>query len=183
MNPEGPAHTEEGGGRTGGACMSPCTNVCGSSGREEKHSLLNAAGHLCSATALLTLQARRGNGVQQLISPKGYVQVQESGWKTSAAHTRELPAALRTEQDKDSWQAALWTLLPSPHFLGLTSDERRTAVVAILLLLSYELFKRLLLSCLSLPKGIMASAHFGCWVPHHACQGFSVCTPELSSRL
>jgi len=45
MNPAGPAHTEEGGGTTGGDCMLPCSKLCGSAGCEEKHSLLNPTTH------------------------------------------------------------------------------------------------------------------------------------------
>lgn len=45
------------------------------------------------------------------------------------------------------------------------------------------LFKRLLLSLLSLPKATMASSHFSGWVSHHAYQDFLVCMPGLSYTL
>lgn len=185
MNPEGPAHTEERGGRTGGDCPSPCSNACwqcwswGEAQPPESYS----TSHLCSTTALLMLRERRGYGAQQLYFTQGVCPSPGVWLENKRPPAMELPAVLSMERDGDSWQAALWTLLPFPPFFRLTAAESRTAVVAILVLPSYTLFKRLLLSCLSLPNGTMALAHFSCWVSHCACRDFLVCMPGHSSRL
>lgn len=127
MNPEGPTHMEEGGGRTGGDCMSPCSNVCGSAGWEEKHSLLNPTALDTFAPTLPSSCYKQKGGMEHnnCISPKAYVQVQESGWKMSVPHTTELPAILSMVWGKDFWQAALWMLLPFSHFFQASCLMKR----------------------------------------------------------
>lgn len=98
MNPEGPAHPEEA-GLEATAC--PHAVMCvGSAGLDKKHSLLNPTApllHHCPPYAA----SKKGMEHNRHILSKRYVQVQKSGWKTSAPPTVELqqPSA---QSDEDS---------------------------------------------------------------------------------
>lgn len=86
MNPEGPAHIEEGEAGLEVTAHPHAVMHVGSAGREEKHSLLNPTAPGTFPLPLPSSCYEREGGMEHnsCISPKGYVRVQESGWKTSS---------------------------------------------------------------------------------------------------